>query len=279
MDKTFLEYQQSIDSLTVFSTLKRDPVIHGLRELFAALAKAPTFANHDIVRQYSDVLAALYPAGSDLSAYIRELVLADDNFYVLSAAAGRPLSGEIREAASRELQLLQGLAALPCRDVTDAVHYGGYLPAWTNSPIDLATEFTQKLARIPQTGYGIFAKYTFFRVAGASGLPGGAPFGGAPLSPPVPGAPPYLPAPGDSLITPVKHPDVQPLQQLFGYDREQALIVRNTEALLDGTGASNMLLYGDAGTGKSSTIKAVALEYADRGLRLVEIKKIGRAHV
>ena len=37
--------------------------------------------------------------------------------------------------------------------------------------------------------------------------------------------------------------------------------------------ASNILLYGDAGTGKSSTVKAVAKEYADRGLRLIEIKK------
>ena len=42
---------------------------------------------------------------------------------------------------------------------------------------------------------------------------------------------------------------------------------------LDGSGASNMLLYGDMGTGKSSTIKAVANAYADQGLRLIELKK------
>ena len=49
--------------------------------------------------------------------------------------------------------------------------------------------------------------------------------------------------------------------------------MRNTEALLTGGTPSNLLLYGDAGTGKSSTIKAVANECKDKGLRLIEIRK------
>ena len=72
---------------------------------------------------------------------------------------------------------------------------------------------------------------------------------------------------------PVKHPDCQMLDQLFGYERERDLIIRNTRALVDGTGASNMLLYGDAGTGKSSTVKAVAASMAPDGLRVIEVRK------
>ena len=72
---------------------------------------------------------------------------------------------------------------------------------------------------------------------------------------------------------PVKHPDCQMLDQLFGYERERDLIIRNTRALVDGTGASNMLLYGDAGTGKSSTVKAVAANMAPDGLRVIEVRK------
>lgn len=242
MNKTFLEYQQSIDSLTVFSALKRDPVIRGLRELFSSLAEAPASENPDIIRQYSDVLAALYPDGSDLSAYLRQLVLRDDNFYVQATAADQVLSGEIRKAARRELDLLQDLGTLNCQTVKEAMMYSGYLPSWTTSELCLASDFMRKLDRIPVTGYGIFAEYSFFRI-------------------------------GDELIVPVAHPDVQPLRQLFGYERERNLILQNTQALLKGSGASNMLLYGDAGTGKSSTIKAVAAEYADQGLRLIEVKK------
>ena len=55
-------------------------------------------------------------------------------------------------------------------------------------------------------------------------------------------------------------------------DRQQKLI-ENTEAFVSGRRANNCLLYGDAGTGKSSSIKAIANMYYDRGLRIIEIYK------
>ncbi len=63
------------------------------------------------------------------------------------------------------------------------------------------------------------------------------------------------------------------LSELGGYQRERQLVIDNTLALIEGRPAANTLLYGDAGTGKSSTVKAVANAYASRGLRLIEIKK------
>ena len=74
-------------------------------------------------------------------------------------------------------------------------------------------------------------------------------------------------------MVPVRHPDPQKLSQLSGYERERGLVTANTLALLEGRPASNVLLYGDAGTWKSSTVKAIANEYAHMGLRLVEVKK------
>ena len=75
----------------------------------------------------------------------------------------------------------------------------------------------------------------------------------------------------DGRLVPVKHPDPQRLSELPGYEKEREKVIANTEALLDGRPANNVLLYGDAGTGKSSAIKAIANEYAARGLRLVEV--------
>jgi len=69
-------------------------------------------------------------------------------------------------------------------------------------------------------------------------------------------------------------PDPVRLTDLKGYAREREAVLRNTLALIDGKPAANALLYGDAGTGKSSTVKAIVNELAGRGLRLVEI---GRA--
>ena len=61
--------------------------------------------------------------------------------------------------------------------------------------------------------------------------------------------------------------------ELPGYEAKRAKVIANTKALLAGLPANNVLLYGDAGTGKSSTVKAIANEYAADGLRLVEVKK------
>ena len=63
------------------------------------------------------------------------------------------------------------------------------------------------------------------------------------------------------------------LSDLVGYENAKAKLVENTEAFVSGRPANNCLLFGDAGTGKSSRIKAIANEYYDRGLRIIEIYK------
>ena len=74
-------------------------------------------------------------------------------------------------------------------------------------------------------------------------------------------------------LVPVKYPDPQRLSELPGYEGEREKVIANTKALLAGMPANNVLLYGDAGTGKSSAVKAIANEFAPDGLRLVEVKK------
>ena len=63
------------------------------------------------------------------------------------------------------------------------------------------------------------------------------------------------------------------LADLVGYDSQKKLLVDNTLAFLAGHPANNVLLYGDAGTGKSTSVQALAGEYASRGLRLIELYK------
>lgn len=63
------------------------------------------------------------------------------------------------------------------------------------------------------------------------------------------------------------------LQDLVGYEIPKKKLTDNTRAFVEGKKANNCLLYGDAGTGKSTSIKAIANEYYDRGLRIIEIYK------
>ena len=72
---------------------------------------------------------------------------------------------------------------------------------------------------------------------------------------------------------PVSNAEPIRLADLVGYEHQKAQLVANTKAFAEGKRANNVLLYGDAGTGKSSCIKAVLNEYYDQGLRMIEIYK------
>ena len=72
---------------------------------------------------------------------------------------------------------------------------------------------------------------------------------------------------------PINNTDKVMLRDLIGYELQKQQLVENTEAFLKGLPANNALLYGDAGTGKSSSIKALINEYYDSGLRMIEIYK------
>lgn len=63
------------------------------------------------------------------------------------------------------------------------------------------------------------------------------------------------------------------LDDLVGYEIAKQKLVENTEAFVEGRKANNCLLFGDAGTGKSSSIKAILNQYYDQGLRMIEIYK------
>ena len=74
-------------------------------------------------------------------------------------------------------------------------------------------------------------------------------------------------------ITPILNITHVNLEDLVGYEIAKKKLTDNTEAFIEGRKANNCLLYGDAGTGKSSSIKAIANRYYENGLRIIEIYK------
>lgn len=63
------------------------------------------------------------------------------------------------------------------------------------------------------------------------------------------------------------------LEELIGYEEQKQELIANTEAFIAGRPCNNVLLYGEAGTGKSTSIKAIIAKYYDQGLRMIEIYK------
>ena len=80
-------------------------------------------------------------------------------------------------------------------------------------------------------------------------------------------------ADGTPELIPINNLDTVNYDDLVGYEYQKRLVQDNTQAFIDGKAANNVLLYGDAGTGKSTTVKATLNEFYPQGLRLIEIYK------
>jgi len=225
-------------SLVVFRSILSDPVISRLSRLLN-VSTADTTA---CVDAYGDFTAALFSKTDDFSAYLLDLLLEDENIYMLQSCGKSPVSPLLTECLEHELAFLQELSRFDGASIRSALDFKGFLPRWKNSELDFSSAYHARIAAIHTRGYGIFAQYRMFTVK-------------------------------EGQLVPVKHPDQQTLEQLPGYERERSKIIANTEALLNGQPANNVLLYGDAGTGKSSTVKAIVNKYHTQGLRLIEVKK------
>ena len=109
-----------------------------------------------------------------------------------------------------------------------------------NEVFDLVTEHYEKC------GVGMFGMNRAFRIRGSG---------------------------ADLEFCPINNADSVRLSDLVGYELQKQELVDNTYAFFCGKRANNVLLYGDSGTGKSTSIKAVLNEYFDEGLRMIEIYK------
>lgn len=75
------------------------------------------------------------------------------------------------------------------------------------------------------------------------------------------------------VLYPITNTDDIRLKDLVGYEIQKKKLVDNTEAFVEGRKSNNVLLFGDSGTGKSTSVKAILNEYYSRGLRMIEIYK------
>ncbi len=189
---------------------------------------------------YTGFTAELYRHTDNLTEYIRKTVCESDNLYIRLIAENKPVSPHIAAALEQELAILETISRITPQDLAHT--YTGFLPQWSTTEIDLNADYADRAANIHKTGYGIYASDHMFIVK-------------------------------DNHILPIRYPDPQKLSDLYGYETERQKVIANTIALLEGKPAVNVLLYGDAGTGKSSTVKAIVNEYRSQGLRLIEIKK------
>ena len=227
-----------LQSLAIFRKLLDDPVVSALCGYLEQRDTAKA------VSAYADFVAALYRTEKrTLAGYIESIVWHDENAYIRMIGRGAPPWPEMEADVWAELEVLQAVADLTPETLRQGLDWDGYLPGFAVKQVDLAQSYRERCENIGKFGYGIYAKYHMFYVN------------------------------SENRIVPVRNPDQTRLASLVDYEREKKIIVDNTVALLEGKPAANILLTGDAGTGKSSTVKAVVNELHDRGLRILEVRK------
>ena len=277
---TGLKVRLSIKSLSVYRSLLESEVIQKLYLLMECMGEN----RHDsikLVDHYCSFFHALINSMPGrmacLDEYIIEKILFDENVFT-SLCEHREygeIDSNLLDAVKNDLQNLQVIAGLSSDAVKQSIIDGTgtfiNLPVWSsvkfnNSVCSAKSERPcEELGKIllssdcwqdcieslygfySTKGTGIMAKYKAFVWHRSN---------------------------GEGFLKGIDYPDPIVLSDLIGYEAERSEVIDNTLQFLNGFTANNVLLYGDRGTGKSSTVKAVLNEYHDRGLRLVEVPKI-----
>lgn len=193
---------------------------------------------------YAEWVAELYRLGGDLTEITKKLLLSDENVYIKAAAHRERANEKVAKAASRELAIFAEFASLTPQDfATDMGVEVDELPAFDSKKEDFERLYKERLQKADKYGYGIFSAGGMFRLSDGN------------------------------EIEPIVSADKIGMGHFIGYEVERAKVVANTRAFVEGRPAANTLLCGDAGTGKSSTVKAIANEFFTEGVRLIELRK------
>lgn len=236
-EKELKEYACRLSSLSVFRRILEDETVSSL---LAYMKNAGSLSER--LALYGAFVHSLQESDISLSAVLSRLVCEDENSYIKRVSRRESVPASMEANAQAELTFFTELTRLTPQSLTECLPYEGYLPSFENEALDLKAVYTERLSHIERYGYGIFAGSGMFRVKGEA-------------------------------ICPVPAADPISLEMLVGYEAEHQKVIENTRALVEGRPAANVLLCGDAGTGKSSTVKAVSNLFFKQGVRLIELRK------
>lgn len=200
-------------------------------------------STEDKLRAYSAMASDIYNNGGTLDSYVRRAVLEDENIYVKLRAKRITPDVRLEETVVNELDTFSDFTSLTADDFLTDMDIDIPIPRFSSRRLSLNEIYHKRIEEIDKYGYGVFSSSPMFRLS------------------------------DNKEIEPVVSADKISMDKFIGYKDERNKVIENTRAFLQGRPAANALLCGDAGTGKSSTVKAVANEFFKSGLRLIELRK------
>ncbi|MBQ9673704.1 MAG: ATP-binding protein [Ruminococcus sp.] len=243
-----------LNSLSIYKGVLNRSVPNALFRLVCSIDSTPEV----FLNAYGDFYKLLCEreCSEKLCRNLTEAILFDENCFAKTATAGNigNLSENELNAVIRDIRAILFAGSLTADEIINDYKYYdelsevlNTLPKWNcGEPLEPFINFDGKLDKIIKfhkiNGCGIFARYRSFVWR-------------------------------ESEIQPIINDDTVRLDTLIDYESQRNIVIENTKAFLNGKKANNCLLYGDMGTGKSTTVKAVVNEYRQQGLRIVEVPK------
>jgi uncharacterized protein len=257
------QMQRAIADLLLYQDVLDDEIGTVLVSLLQAIASSDRSQGNALIclRAYGRFFRALAAENLSWGEYLIDRLLSAENPFSIRAQKSKleELSPALIAAARQDLEALHILYT-----------HGNYIPLWVqqvSNPSDRAVIWNKTNRRedrysdiitllgtvnwgelVPniaahyhQCGVGIFAKYRALR--------------------------------WQNKLIGIANPDQIDIDDLVGYEQQKATLIKNTESLLAGNPALNILLYGGKGTGKSSLVKGLLNHYPNSQLRLIEVSK------
>ncbi len=278
MDIIFKEYILALAKLSIFHEMRKHMCSDKLKVLLELLLK--DCSEIETIEAYYNLVdsllmegeKAIYPVGSLWQNFILEQILISDNILTRQAESQEEVSPLIENAAKEDLRQLEILYCIdwhkievkvfgvnldqsifasewimskPHKVFPKAYHEEKHIlkktmtksRKWENLLSDMVPFFKK-------WGTGEIAQYWVFKYNG-------------------------------ECLEGINKPDTIRLKQLIGWDSKRNQIIENTQQFVNGHTANNTLLYGDRGTGKSSTVKGLIYEFGEKGLRLIDVSLKG----
>lgn len=246
----------SILVISIFKNIIEDDTVNAFLDFLTDLNQNKPF---DItIKSYSNFIFKLYEneQNQNFYSYIKKLIYTDSN--IISRGCGNCIkeNNQLSSTAEYELSVFNKLLAFDYSKIKtimtekfkDQAEIISHMPAFFTdgfTPLNL----DNLLDAYKKDGYGIFACYNAFKYT------------------------------RDKEIKPVKYFDTLTFSDLKNYDYQKEVIKKNTLAFLNEKEANNILLYGDRGCGKSSTVKALLNEFGSYNLKIVQIYKESIAYL
>lgn len=270
---------KEIAKLIIYGDLKEDTILYQMGEIFRKFENEDVPKDHvvkDCYRQIKRILEVATAYGFDKNLwhnYLTFLLITNENPFSITCEKVGANEGSVNIFAKNDFRAYKNLFDYDFGEIEAALGIDCFSMISDYRAIDKkelmynrnVSEKVRALSERLETaadedeffgcvtdfyksyGVGMFGLNKAFRIAGS--------------------------AEGGIEFCPINNMDKVMLDDLIGYEIQKKELTDNTEAFVEGRKANNVLLFGDSGTGKSTSIKAVVNEYYDRGLRMIEIYK------